>query len=72
MDGGGREAPAVLLQVVEVGQGDHGGSDGGPYIASLPIDFFLKIINKSCQPTMITGIPSLSVIALLATEIRAI
>ena len=35
MYGGGREAQSVLLQVVQVGQGDHGGGDGGSHIAPL-------------------------------------
>ena len=35
VDGGGREAQPELLQVAEVGQGDHGRGDGGPHVAPL-------------------------------------
>ena len=42
MNGGGREAQPVLLQVAQVGEGDHGGGDGGPYIAPLPGLILLK------------------------------
>ena len=65
--GGGREAKPVLLQAAQVGEGDHGGGDGGPYIAPLA-NFILFEILDWTNLTMITGIPSLSVIALLATR----